>query len=96
MKVDINTPIEIDSFYMGMNDYYWEQGEDEVDYPRRLHLDKIDNIIFDQIDYKDAPDFCDAYILSADMNGIEMNEEELDSLNENSGFVYQKLIDYLY
>ena len=57
---------------------------------------KIDNIKFEGIDHKDRPDYCDAYILSADCNGREMTEQELDELNNNRDFVYEKLIDYLH
>jgi len=99
MKTNFNNIHEIDSFYMGMEENSGAgafDNQDEVDYPRRLQLDKIDNIEFDGVDMSDSPDFVDAFILSADMNGIEMNEEELDELNENKGFVYQKLIDKLF
>jgi hypothetical protein len=100
MKIDITTPIEIDSFNSGMREPEgygaFSGNQDEVDYPRRLQLDKIDNIEVDQVDMDDYPDFCDAFVVSADMNGIEMNEEELDELNENRGFVYEKLIDKLF
>jgi hypothetical protein len=90
----------IESFYSGMEEDA-EAGafdglQDEIDYPRRLNLEKIDNIEFDQVEMDDAPRFTDAYILSADMDGIPMNDEELDELNKNQGFVYQKLIDFLY
>jgi hypothetical protein len=70
--------------------------QDKIEYPRDIDLSKIDNIEFDQVDYSDYPDFCDAYILSADMNGIAMTEEELDELNENRDFVHEKLFKYLY
>ena len=64
---------------------------------RKLNLDNIDNIEFDDIDHGDYPDFCDAFILSADMDGIEMDEDELDELNSKySEFVHEKLFDYLY
>jgi hypothetical protein len=62
----------------------------------KLDLSKIDNIQFEDVDYNDYPDFCDAFISSADMNGVEMTEEELEELNENRGFVYEKLIDNLF
>lgn len=54
------------------------------------------NIDFDGIDHSDAPDYCDAYIIAADYNGIPLTEEELDTLNEDSCFVYEALMDYLY
>ena len=56
----------------------------------------IDNITFDGIDFKDCPDYCDAYIDSAYYEGREMTEEELDVLNEDRDFVYEKLMEHLY
>ena len=95
MRIDINQIGNIESNYTGFSEP--ERGnENEIEFPRKLDLSKIDNIKFDQVDMNDSPDFSDAYILSADMNGIEMTEEELELLNENRGFVYEKLIDYLY
>jgi len=61
----------------------------------KLDYNKIDNIEFDGIDHNDYPDYCDAYITSADYDGIPMSDEQLDELNENSDFVYEKLMDYL-
>ena len=49
----------------------------------------IDNIEVDGIDTKDYPDFCDAFISSADYDGVEMTDEQLDELNEDSDFVYE-------
>jgi len=46
-----------------------------------MDLTKIDNVQMDDIDFNDAPDFVDAYISSADYNGVPMTEEELDELN---------------
>ena len=64
---------------------------------REINLNKIDNIVFDGVDKKDYPDFVDAFVMSADMNGYPMSQEELDDLNENHlEFVYEKLIDQLY
>ena len=60
-----------------------------------MDYSKIDNIVFDGIDHNDRPDYCDAYILSADYDGEEMTEEQLDELNEDRNFVYEKLHDYL-
>lgn len=54
------------------------------------------NIQFDGIDHKDAPDYCDAHIVSADKNGEPMTEEEIEQLNEDSDLVYELLMDYLY
>lgn len=57
---------------------------------------KIDNIQLAGIDTNDAPDFCDAYIESCDIDGVEATEEQLEKLNEDSDFVYECVINYLY
>ena len=56
----------------------------------------MSDIEFEDVDPKDFPDFCDAFISSATYKGRKMTEEELDKLNDDSDFVYDKLIDYLY
>lgn len=61
-----------------------------------MNTSKITNIEIDGIDTKDAPDFCDAFILSADYNGVPMTDDQLDEINENSDFVYDKVLDSLY
>ena len=60
-------------------------------------LTLIDNIELDDINTKDYPDFCDAFISSADYDGREMTDEELDVLNsEYSEFVYDQVISSLF
>lgn len=61
-----------------------------------LDYSKISNIQFDDIDHKDYPDFCDAYILSADYDGEEMTDEQLEEINDDSAFVHEKLFDHLF
>jgi len=56
----------------------------------------IDNVYVQGIDTLDYPDFCDAYIESADYDGVAMTEEELEELNEDGDFVYQCLTNQLY
>lgn len=56
----------------------------------------IDNVEFDNIDYTDYPDFCDAFISSADYNGIEMTEEQLNELNNDVDLVYELLTNYIH
>lgn len=56
----------------------------------------IEDITFDGINFKDAPDFCDAYIDSAYYDGREMTEEELNILNEDSEFIHMELQNHLY
>ena len=40
----------------------------------------ITNLEFEGIDSSGYPDFTDAFIVSADCNGIEMTEKEIDKL----------------
>ena len=61
-----------------------------------MDYSKIDNITFGGIDHKDCPDYCDAYIENADYDGRPMTDEEIDELNRDGDFVYEKLMDYLY
>ena len=56
----------------------------------------IDNIQFDGIDRKDHPDYTDAFIVSADYNGEAMTDEQLDEINEDRDFVYEKLMEHLH
>lgn len=48
----------------------------------RFDLRLIDNVDVDGIDMRDYPDFCDAFIASADYEGKPMTDEQLDELNE--------------
>jgi hypothetical protein len=89
--------INPESIYGGMRQPEGYTACDEIEFPRRINTEKIDNIVFDQIDTKDYPDFADAYIFSADMNGIEMTIEELDDLNYHyPDFVHEKVIEHIF
>ena len=57
---------------------------------------KINNIELDGIDTNDYPDFCDAFIVSADYEGKPMTNEQLDELNEDSDFVYECVQNHLF
>ena len=56
-----------------------------------INLDyaKISDVEVDGIDTADYPDFCDAFIAYAEYDGKEMTDEQLDTLNEDSDFVYK-------
>lgn len=60
----------------------------------KLDLNQIDNIEFEDVNTRDAPDFCDAYISEADCRGIPMTHKQLEQLD--SDFVHEALMDYLY
>jgi hypothetical protein len=53
----------------------------------KLDYEKISNVFVGGIDTEDYPDFCDAYIESADYEDREMTDEELDILNEDGEFI---------
>ena len=58
---------------------------------------KPTDVVFDGIDTRDAPDFCDAFICEAfHPDGRPYTEEELDALNDDRDLVYDLLMDYLY
>ena len=65
---------------------------------KQLGLDysQIDDIDIDGIDHRDYPDYCDAFICSASYCGRDMTDDELDQLNDDRDFVYNKVMDYLY
>jgi len=56
----------------------------------------ITNIEVDGIDTADYPDFVDAFIASADYDGIEMTDDQIDTLNEDSDFVYECVQSHLF
>lgn len=62
---------------------------------KTMDYKKIDNIEIDGIDTKDYPDFCDAYISSADYDGKPMTDKQLDELNEDGDYIYGHIMDYL-
>ena len=49
----------------------------------------ITNIEFGGIDWEDHPDYSDIYIVSADYDGVIMDEDQLDELNNDSQLVYE-------
>jgi len=68
----------------------------------RLKKVEIDtnNIRVVDVDYnpKQYPEFEDSYIISATWidTGEELTDEELDTLNEDTEFVYEALQDHIY
>ena len=61
-----------------------------------MDFKKITNIVFDGIYENDYPDFCDACIVYAEIDGIELTEEQLDIVNSDGCFVHEKLMEYLF
>jgi hypothetical protein len=61
-----------------------------------MELDKISNIELGGIDTNDYPDFCDAYIISAEIDGVELTDAEIEELNCDSSFVYDCVLKELF
>jgi hypothetical protein len=61
-----------------------------------MELDKITNIELGGIDTNDYPDFCDAFIESAEYDGVELTDAELEELNYNREFVYDCVLKHLF
>ena len=62
----------------------------------KIDTSQVEDIEIDGINPRDYPDFCDAFILEASYKGREMTDEELEALNEDSDFVYDKVMEHLY
>jgi len=57
---------------------------------------EVEDIELDDINGDDYPDFCDAYICSATVNGKEATEDQLDALNDDTDFVYNCVIEQVF
>jgi hypothetical protein len=55
----------------------------------KFDFDKITNVVLDGIYHWDYPDYCDAFIDSADYDGKEMTDEQLDELNEDYELIHE-------
>ena len=63
----------------------------------KIDFKLITNVSVDGIDTSDYPDFCDAFIESADYKGKPMSDEMLDELNsEHLDFVSECVYNSLF
>ena len=61
-----------------------------------MELDRISNIELGGIDHNDYFDFVDAFIESAEIDGVELTDAEIEELNCNSDFVYDCVLNELF
>ena len=61
-----------------------------------LDYSKISNVVVSNIDMEDYPKFCDAYIEKADYDGIPMTDTDLNTLNEDMGFINKCVIKQIF
>ena len=62
----------------------------------KFDFNKITNVVLDGLHHWDYPDYCDAFIESADYDGVEMTDEQLNELNEDYELVYELVWDNLH
>jgi len=62
----------------------------------KMDYSKIDNIEMDNVHTWDYPDFTDAFISSADYDGVQMTDEQLEEINEDFSFRHECVENYLY
>tara|TARA_Y100000385_G_scaffold180132_1_gene186037 strand:+ start:903 stop:1097 length:195 start_codon:yes stop_codon:yes gene_type:complete len=63
----------------------------------QINLSQIENMEFEGVDFSDYPDFVDAFLVSADIDGRELTEEEIDYLNdEHYEFVNESVFDSIF
>lgn len=61
-----------------------------------IDLNQVSDVEIDGIDFADAPDFCDAFIISASIDGREATDAELDQINAERDFVYDCVLRRFY
>ena len=57
---------------------------------RGAYTAEIEDIIIDGLDY---PDYCDAYIMTAKVEGRMATDEELDQMNDDGQFRYDMVME---
>jgi hypothetical protein len=80
------------------NYFYLNIAECFIGYDEKINFDYsgISHVYCEDIDHRDAPDYCDAYISEATYFGRPMTELELEILNEHSDFVYDSVIEQIH
>ena len=61
-----------------------------------MNVKNITNVEFGGIDMSDYPKFCDAYIESAEINGVPATDAELDIMQNDGEIFYDLLTDYIH
>lgn len=61
-----------------------------------INFDEISDVEVENVFTWDAPKYCDAYISEATYKGRKATDDELDEMNDNADFLYEKIVDFLY
>jgi hypothetical protein len=62
---------------------------------RGAYTAPIEDIQIDGVDHRDYPDYCDAYIMTAKVEGRMATDEELDQMNDDGQFRYDTVMEYV-
>lgn len=55
------------------------------------------SLIIEDIDFRDAPDFCDAFISAGTFeDGTPLDDDTLEMLNEDQDLVYETILSQIY
>ena len=64
---------------------------------KQIKVQYIQDVEVDGIDYRDYPDFCDAFLVSATYQGRELTEDELEHVqNSNPDWFYEQIEKAIY
>ena len=50
---------------------------------KHINFTDLENVEIEGVDARDYPDFCDAFIASADINGVALTNEELEQVQND-------------
>ena len=62
----------------------------------QLDTRKLENVVMADVQMYDFPDFVDAYVEYAEINGVELTDAQYDEVNENYEFLQQSAYESLY
>ena len=62
----------------------------------QLDTRKLENVVMADVQMYDFPDFVDAYLEYAEINGVELTDAQYDEVNENYEFLQQSAYQSLY
>jgi len=62
----------------------------------QLDTRKLENVVMADVHMFDFPDFVDAYVEYAEINGVELTDAQYDEVNENYEFLQQSAYESLY
>ena len=62
----------------------------------QLDTRKLDNVVMAVGHMFDFPDFVDAYVEYAEINGVELTDAQYDEVNENYEFLQESAYESLY